>query len=129
LATGGNRPTNLPKGYFLEPTIFGGVRNDMRIAREEIFGPVLSVLPYDDVDEVIRIANDSNYGLGGSIYSADTAKALEIAKQIRTGSLNINGAVSLLHTPFGGFKDSGVGREGGRWGMMEYCEVQAITWK
>jgi acyl-CoA reductase-like NAD-dependent aldehyde dehydrogenase len=81
------------------------------------------------VDEAIRIANDSTYGLGGSIYSADTAKALEIAKRIRTGSLNINGAVSLLHTPFGGFKESGLGREGGRWGMMEYCEVQAIAWK
>ncbi|MBI3784236.1 MAG: aldehyde dehydrogenase family protein, partial [Deltaproteobacteria bacterium] len=88
-----------------------------------------SVLPYGDVDEAIRIANESTYGLGGSIYSADTAKALEIAKQIRTGSININGAVSLLHTPFGGFKDSGIGREGGRWGMMEYSEVQAIAWK
>jgi acyl-CoA reductase-like NAD-dependent aldehyde dehydrogenase len=129
LATGGKRPKNLPRGFFLEPTVFGGVRNDMRIAREEIFGPVLSVLPYSDVDEAVRIANDSTYGLGGTIYSADTAKALEIAKRIRTGSIAVNGAVSLQHSPFGGFKESGIGREGGRWGMHEYTEVQAISWK
>jgi acyl-CoA reductase-like NAD-dependent aldehyde dehydrogenase len=129
LVTGGGRPSHLPKGYFLEPTIFSNVSNDMRIAREEIFGPVLSVLPYENVDEAIRIANDSTYGLGGAVYSADVARALEVAKQIRTGSLNINGAVSLLHTPFGGFKESGIGREGGRWGITEYCEVQAIAWK
>jgi aldehyde dehydrogenase (NAD+) len=129
LATGGKRPKDLSRGFFLEPTVFGAVRNDMRIAREEIFGPVLSVLPYNDVDEAIRIANESSYGLGGSIYSADTAKALEIAKRIRTGGVNINGAVSLLHSPFGGFKESGIGREGGRWGMHEYTEVQAIAWK
>ncbi len=129
LATGGGRPADLPKGYFLQPTIFGGVRNDMRIAREEIFGPVLSVLPFDDEEDAIRIANTSAYGLGGAIYTSDIPKALEMAKRIRTGTLNINGAISLLHTPFGGFKDSGIGREGGRWGMLEYSEVQAIAWK
>jgi len=129
LATGGARPADLPKGYFLQPTIFAGVRNDMRIAREEIFGPVLSVLPFDDEEDAIRIANDSSYGLGGSIYTADVGKALEMAKRIRTGTLNINGAISLLHTPFGGFKDSGIGREGGRWGMLEYSEIQTIAWK
>ena len=129
LAAGGGRPKDLPRGYFLEPTIFGAVRNDMRIAREEIFGPVLSVLPFKDIDEAIRIANDSTYGLGGSVYSADTAKALEVAKRIRTGTINVNGAVSLLHSPFGGFKESGIGREGGRWGMLEYTEVQSIAWK
>jgi len=129
LATGGGRPADLPHGYFLQPTIFGGVRNEMRIAREEIFGPVLSVLPFDDEEDAIRIANDSSYGLGGSIYTADVGKGLEMAKRIRTGTLNINGAVSLLHTPFGGFKASGIGREGGRWGMLEYSEVQTITWK
>lgn len=129
LATGGGRPPELPKGYFLQPTVFAGVRNDMRIAREEIFGPVLSVLPFEDESDAIRIANDSPYGLGGAIYSADVGKALAMAKQIRTGTLNINGAVSLLHTPFGGFKDSGIGREGGRWGMLEYSEVQSIAWR
>lgn len=129
LATGGGRPADLPRGYFLQPTIFGAVRNDMRIAREEIFGPVLSVLPFADIDEAIRITNDSPYGLGGAIYTADLAKGLEIAKRIRTGTVNINGAVSLLHTPFGGFKESGIGREGSRWGMLEYSEIQAIAWK
>jgi len=129
LATGGGRPQDLPRGYFLQPTIFGGVCNDMRIAREEIFGPVLSVLPFNDTDEAIRIANESTYGLGGAVYTTDVAKGIEVAKRIRTGTVNVNGAVSLLHTPFGGFKDSGIGREGGRWGMLEYSEVQAIAWK
>ncbi|MFI5364440.1 MAG: aldehyde dehydrogenase family protein [Candidatus Binatia bacterium] len=129
LATGGGRPQDLPRGYFLQPTIFGAVRNDMRIAREEIFGPVLSVLPFNDTDEAIRIANESTYGLGGAVYTTDVAKGIEVAKRIRTGTVNVNGAVSLLHTPFGGFKDSGIGREGGRWGMLEYSEVQGIAWK
>jgi acyl-CoA reductase-like NAD-dependent aldehyde dehydrogenase len=129
LATGGGRPPDLPRGFFLQPTIFGAVRNDMRIAREEIFGPVLSILPFKDEEDAIRIANESSYGLGGAIYTADVAKGLEIAKRVRTGTLNINGAVSLLHSPFGGFKESGIGREGGRWGILEYTEVQAIAWK
>jgi aldehyde dehydrogenase (NAD+) len=129
LTTGGGRPKDRPRGYFLQPTVFADVRNDMRIAREEIFGPVLSVLPYGDVDDAVRIANDSPYGLGGAIYAADTAKALEIAKRIRTGSLNINGALNLEHLPFGGFKESGIGREGGRWGLDEYTEIQALTWR
>ena len=128
LATGGRRPKDLARGYFLEPTIFGNVRNDMRIAREEIFGPVLSVLPFRDDEDAVRIANESSYGLGGAIYSANTARALAMAKRIRTGTLNINGAVSLLHLPFGGFKESGLGREGGWWGVHEYTEVQAIAW-
>ena len=129
LATGGGRPHDLPRGYFLEPTIFGAVHNDMRIAREEIFGPVLCVLPFSDTEEAIRIANTSSYGLGGAVYTPDVAKGIEVAKRIRTGTINVNGAVSLLHTPFGGFKESGIGREGGRWGMHEYTEVQAIAWK
>jgi aldehyde dehydrogenase (NAD+) len=129
LATGGGRPADLTRGYFLQPTIFGDVRNDMRIAREEIFGPVLSVLPFGDADEAVRIANESSYGLGGAVYTTDVAKGLEVAKRIRTGTVNINGAFSLVHTPFGGFKDSGLGREGGRWGMHEYTEIQAIAWK
>ncbi len=129
LVTGGKRPTHLPKGFFIEPTIFANVTNAMRIAREEIFGPVLSVISYEHVDDAIRIANDSDYGLGGAIYSADIPKAIELAKQIRTGSLNINGAVNLLHTPFGGFKQSGIGREGSKWGLLEYCEIQALAWR
>jgi aldehyde dehydrogenase (NAD+) len=129
LATGGGRPKHLERGYFLEPTVFANVRNDMTIAREEIFGPVLSILPFGDVDEAIRIANDSTYGLGGAIYANDVAKALEVAKQIRTGTMNINSALNLVNLPFGGFKESGIGREGGRWGLDEYTEIQAITWR
>ena len=129
LATGGGRPPDLARGYFLQPTLFAAVRNDMRIAREEIFGPVLSVLPFADVDDAIRIANDSSYGLGGAVYGMDVARALEVAKRIRTGTVNVNGAFNMLHSPFGGFKESGLGREGGRWGMDEYTEVQSIAWK
>jgi len=129
LATGGGRPAHLPRGYFLEPTVFANVRNDMRIAREEIFGPVLSIVPFADLDEAIRIANDSPYGLGGAVYSNDVVKALEVAKQIRTGSVNINNALNIANLPFGGFKQSGIGREGGRWGLDEYTEIQAIAWK
>jgi aldehyde dehydrogenase (NAD+) len=130
LVTGGGRPKDLPKGYFLEPTIFAGVKNDARIAREEIFGPVVSVIPYKDVDEAVRIANDSTYGLGGGISSSDTGKAIEVAKRIRTGVVWINnGLLPMTDAPFGGFKESGIGREGGKWGMEEYTEVQQITWK
>ncbi len=129
LATGGGRPPDLDRGYFLQPTVFGAVRNDMRIAREEIFGPVLSILPFADVEEAIRIANDSSFGLGGAIYGQDTARALEVAKRIRTGTLNINSALNLVHLPFGGFKESGIGREGGRWGLDEYTEIQALAWR
>jgi aldehyde dehydrogenase (NAD+) len=129
LATGGGRPAHLPRGFFLEPTVFSDVRNDMRIAREEIFGPVLAVLPYDDVDDAVRIANDSPYGLGGAVYGADVARALAVAKRIRTGTINVNSALNLVHLPFGGFKESGLGREGGRWGLDEYTEIQAIAWR
>ncbi len=129
LTTGGGRPADKPRGYFLQPTVFADVRNDMRIAREEIFGPVLSVLPFDDVEDAIRIANDSPYGLGGAIYAHDTAKALEVAQRIRTGTININNALNIQNLPFGGFKESGIGREGGRWGMDEYTEIQSVTWR
>ena len=127
LVTGGGRPSGLDRGFFLEPTVFGRVKNDMTIAREEIFGPVASVLPYGTEDEAIAIANESSYGLGGSILTQDTLRAIEIAKRIRTGTVGINGAFNLFG-PFGGFKDSGIGREGGLWGMHEYTEVQTIAW-
>jgi acyl-CoA reductase-like NAD-dependent aldehyde dehydrogenase len=129
LAVGGGRPPDLERGYFVQPTVFGRVQNDMRIAREEIFGPVLSVLPYEDVDDAVRIANDSPYGLGGAIYGHDGARALGIAKRIRTGTMSVNNAINILHSPFGGFKESGIGREGGRWGLDEYTEIQTITWR
>ena len=129
LAHGGGRPKELPRGYFLEPTIFCGVANHIRIAQEEIFGPVVAVLPFRDPDEAIRIANDSTYGLGGMIFSRDTARAIELGKRIRTGAVWINNGINLLDTPFGGFKESGVGREGGRFGMEEYTELQQISWR
>ena len=127
LATGGRRPAHLERGYFIEPPIF-----DMRIAREEIFGPVVSVIPFEDEEDAIRIANDSDYGLFGGIATAATPKATEhareMAKRIRTGGISINGAVSVVHSPFGGFKQSGLGREGGMFGIHEFTEVQSITW-
>jgi acyl-CoA reductase-like NAD-dependent aldehyde dehydrogenase len=129
LATGGKRPAGLDRGWFLEPTIFAGVRNDIRIAREEIFGPVVAVIPFRDPDEAVRIANDSTYGLGGAIYSRDTAKAVELAKRIRTGVVWINNGINFLDAPFGGFKESGLGREGGRFGVEEYTELQQIVWR
>ncbi len=129
LAHGGGRPKDLPRGYFLEPTIFCNVRNNMRIAREEIFGPVVSVIPFRDESDAIRIANDSTYGLGGSIFSRDTARAIALAKKIRTGVVWINNGLNMLHAPFGGFKESGIGREGGRFGMEEYTEMQQIAWR
>ena len=129
LCCGGGRPSHLSKGYFLEPTIFANVRNDMRIAQEEIFGPVVCVIPFDDEEQAIRIANDSSYGLYGGILTNDTRKALAMAKRLRTGGVMINNANNIVHTPFGGFKESGIGREGGIFGLREYTEVQAITWR
>ncbi|NRA34784.1 MAG: aldehyde dehydrogenase family protein [Polyangiaceae bacterium] len=128
LVCGGRRPEHLKKGYFLEPTIFSNVTNDMRIATDEIFGPVVSVIPYDSVEEAVQIANDSSFGLFGGILTKDTARAIEIAKQIRTGGVSIGGALNLLEAPFGGFKQSGIGRECGEFGLHEYLEVQAISW-
>jgi acyl-CoA reductase-like NAD-dependent aldehyde dehydrogenase len=129
LAHGGGRPKDLPRGYFLEPTIFCDVPNNIRIAQEEIFGPVVSVIPFRDEDEAVRIANESTYGLGGAILCRDTAKAVALAKRIRTGVVWINNGINMLDGPFGGFKESGIGREGGRYGLEEYTEIQQIVWK
>jgi acyl-CoA reductase-like NAD-dependent aldehyde dehydrogenase len=129
LAHGGGRPKHLPRGWFLEPTIFCDVPNHVRIAQEEIFGPVVAVIPFRDEDEAIQIANASTYGLGGAIHSRDTARALALAKRIRTGVVWINNGINMLDAPFGGFKESGLGREGGRYGIEEYTEIQHIAWK
>jgi aldehyde dehydrogenase (NAD+) len=127
LLCGGKRPAGMDRGYFVEPTIFDGVRNDMRIAQEEIFGPVLSVIRYDDLDDAIRQANDSIYGLGGAVFSRDIPKAIDIAKRIRTGTVWIND-FHLLNAlaPFGGYKQSGVGRELGPHGLLEFTQVKHI---
>lgn len=130
LAYGGGRPPGLEKGFFVEPTLLTGVRNDMRIAREEIFGPVGVVIPFRDDDEAVRLANDSDYGLGGGIWSADTAKALGLARRLRTGGVHINGGGAGLsqHVPFGGYKESGLGREWGHWGLEEFLQHKTIQW-
>jgi aldehyde dehydrogenase (NAD+) len=127
LLCGGKRPDGFEKGYFVEPTIFDNVSNNMRIAQEEIFGPVLAVIRYDDVDEAVRMANDSIYGLGGAVFSRDIPKAIEIAKRIRTGTVWINDyhLINAL-APFGGYKQSGVGRELGPHGLLEYTQVKHI---
>ena len=127
VVTGGGRPAGLDRGWYVEPTVFADVDNSMRIAQEEIFGPVVCVIPYNTVDEAVAIANDSAYGLSGSVWSADATRALGIARRIRTGSTTVNGWRWDLNCPFGGFKESGIGREGGPEGLEAYCEYQTIS--
>lgn len=127
LLAGGNVRTDKGGGFFVEPTCFVDVRNDMRIAQEEIFGPVLVVIPYEDDEDAIRIANESEYGLGGAIFGGDKERAIRVAKRIRTGSMSVNGGVSITgDLPFGGYKSSGIGREWGREGIEEFLETKAI---
>jgi acyl-CoA reductase-like NAD-dependent aldehyde dehydrogenase len=124
---GGNRPKNMTKGYFVEPTIFEEVNNKMTIAQEEIFGPVLSVIKYDSVEEAVAMANDSIYGLAGAVFSRDIPRAIEIAKRLRTGTVWIND-YHLVNAaaPFGGYKQSGIGREHGTYGLLEYTQTKHI---
>src|SRR5262249_53489899 len=126
LVTGGaGRPDGLEKGHFVKPTVFGNVTNDMTIAREEIFGPVLAIMPYSNLDEAIAVGNDTEYGLAGYVQSADIAKARDVARQIRAGQVSINGA-SDMTAPFGGYKKSGNGREWGDFAFHEFLETKAI---
>ena len=127
VVAGGGRPAAQPTGWFVEPTVFTGVRNDMRIAREEIFGPVVSVLAYDDPDEAVAVANDSDYGLAGSVWTADVDAGVEVARRVRTGTCSVNGALQAGDAPFGGFKQSGIGREFGPEGLRLYLEPKAIA--
>ncbi|MDE3044776.1 MAG: aldehyde dehydrogenase family protein [Acidobacteriota bacterium] len=119
-------PEGLEKGYYVAPTIFSDVTNDMTIAQEEIFGPVLSIIPYDTEEEAVAIANDSNYGLAGGVWAGSDEKAFEVARKIRTGQVEINGGAFNIVAPFGGYKQSGIGRELGRYGFEEFLEVKAI---
>lgn len=125
LVAGGNRPRNLDRGWFVEPTVFSDLPADSIIAREEIFGPVLAVIPFKDEAEAVRIANDSIYGLGGSVWSKDTARALEVAKQVQTGTIGINGYAPALGSPFGGVKASGLGRELGPEALSGYQQLRS----
>jgi aldehyde dehydrogenase (NAD+) len=127
LVTGGRRPPHLPKGYYVEPTVFADVDSSMTIAQEEIFGPVLAVIPYEDDDDAARIANDSIYGLSGGIMSGSEERALALARRIRTGTLAVNGGLWFgPDAPFGGYRQSGVGREMGIEGFAEYLETKTI---
>jgi len=131
LATGGpDLPKNLNKGYFIKPTIFTNVTNDMKIAKKEIFGPVLSIISFETEEEAIKITNDTEYGLGNYLQTEDKEKAKRVAKKLRSGIVYINGNAADSGTPFGGYRQSGNGREGGTWGLEEFLEVKTITgWK
>ncbi len=126
LATGGKRPPNIEKGFYFEPTLFANVDNNMAIAQEEIFGPVLCVIPFDDEQDAIRIANDSPFGLGGAVFTNDNDKAYKIARQLRTGTVGQNGMRASFGIAFGGFKQSGIGREGGTVGLLPYLEPKTL---
>lgn len=126
LAGGLGRPDGLSRGYFVKPTVFTDVRNDMTIAREEIFGPVLCIIPYEDEEDAVKIANDSPYGLAGFVTSGNSERARKIAKRLRSGNVHMNGARVDFAGCFGGYKQSGNGREWGEAGLEEFLELKAI---
>jgi betaine-aldehyde dehydrogenase len=127
LVTGGpDQPDGLEKGFFIKPTVFANVRNDMTIAQEEIFGPVLSIIPYEDEEDAVRIANDTIYGLAAAVWSGDPERAKKVARRIRAGQVDINGGSFNPMAPFGGFKQSGHGRELGRYGLEEFLEIKSM---
>ena len=130
LLTGGaDQPEGLPGGYFVKPTIFGKVKNSMTIAQEEILGPVLSIIPYKDEEDAVRIANDTPYGLAGAVWSTDDARAQKVARRIRAGQVDVNGGAFNMNAPFGGFKQSGHGREAGVYGLEEFLEYKSLQLK
>jgi aldehyde dehydrogenase (NAD+) len=127
-AGGPGRPDGFKSGYYVKPTVFANVTNDMTIAREEIFGPVLVIIPYDTEEEAVAIANDTPYGLSAYVQGSEE-RARRVARKLRAGNVHINGAFGGMGTPFGGFKQSGLGREGGKFGLEEFLEVKAaIGW-
>jgi betaine-aldehyde dehydrogenase len=130
VAGGAEQPEGVPAGgYFVKPTVFGKVKNSMTIAQEEIFGPVLSIIPYKDDEDAIRIANDSPYGLAGAVWSKDEARAQMVARRIRAGQVDVNGGAFNMNAPFGGFKQSGHGREAGVYGLEEFLEYKSLQLK
>jgi len=126
LVTGGGQPMDINRGYYVEPTVFANVTTDMTIAKEEIFGPVVSVMPYEDEADAVRIANDTCYGLSGAVFTTSTEKGLAFAKKIRTGNVTLNGLNLQVSIPFGGYKQSGIGRVGGLEGLEAYQELKSI---
>jgi len=129
LAGGPDKPEGVPGGYFVKPTVFGRVKNSMTIAQEEIFGPVLSIIPCKDEEDAIRIANDTPYGLAGAVWSRDEARAQKVARRIRAGQVDVNGGAFNMNAPFGGFKQSGHGREAGVYGLEEFLEYKSLQLK
>ena len=129
LVAGGERPAALTTGYYVEPTIFAEVDNRMTVAQEEIFGPVLAIIPYKDEEDAIRIANDTPYGLAGAVWSKDDARAQRVARRIRAGQVDVNGGAFNMNAPFGGFKQSGHGREAGVYGLEEFLEYKSLQLK
>ena len=128
IVLGGGRPADLDRGYFVEPTLITGLPSTSRVVREEIFGPVLVVVPHDGDDDAVAIANDSDYGLSGSVFSGDRDRAMAVARRIRTGTVGVNGGIWFSpDVPFGGYKQSGVGREMGVAGFEEYLEIKSIA--
>ena len=126
LIGGTEQPEGLPRGHYVQPTIFSNVSNSMTIAQEEIFGPVLSIIPYDTEEEAVAIANDSLYGLAGGVWAGTQEKAFEVARKIRTGQVEINGGNFNIFAPFGGYKQSGIGRELGKFGFEDFLEIKSI---
>ena len=127
LVTGGGIPENLPTGYYVQPTLLADVDPDSQVAQEEIFGPVLTVIPYEDDDDAVRIANDSPYGLSGGVFSASEERALAIATRVRTGSISVNGGDWYgADGPYGGYKTSGIGRQNGTEGFETYLQTKLI---
>ena len=127
IAGGTGRPEGMNRGFYVKPTVFADVNHDMTIAREEIFGPVLSIIPFDTEEEAVEIANDTVYGLTNYVQTQDGARANRLAKQLRSGMVEMNGTSRAAGSPFGGMKQSGNGREGGVWGIEDFLEVKAVS--
>jgi acyl-CoA reductase-like NAD-dependent aldehyde dehydrogenase len=128
LVAGGSRPSGLDTGWYLEPTLLAGCKPDNAAVQQEFFGPVVVVVPFDDEDEAVAIANGTEFGLYDYVFTGDTARGMRVARQLRTGNVGINTAQRNHEAPFGGFKQSGVGRDGGSWGLHAYSELQSIVW-
>ena len=126
IAHGGKRPAELAKGWYYEPTLLVDVRNEMKVAQDEVFGPVFSVIRYDDIDDAVRIANASRYGLTGAMFTHDSELARSVGRRLRVGSFTMNSSGGVLGQPFGGYKASGIGREMGREGFLEWTQTKSM---